>query len=149
MEVLSIYENRNFNDESNYKLCSFLQSYALKCMVRKFCEDIEFLDIGSQRHIYYNMYPKNPRYLTNIIKAKLHGILGHDEVYHIMVHERRVRKFCYTLYNKFPGWWSNYLGMKLEDNLNVSYDMIIIGSDEVFNCTQVSEWGTSMNMIIY
>lgn len=123
---------------------SFLQAYALREMLRQLGYEAEFLDIGPDKKTYYNMYGENPEYAKNMLKARLHGLLGHWQVSQRMRSEQRNWKYYHTLYHSFPQWWEKYLDMGREDNLNCSYDTIVVGSDEVFNCTQESFWGTNM-----
>lgn len=123
---------------------SFLQAYALQEMLRSMGLETAFLDIGPERQRYDAMYRENPGYRINLLKAHIHRLLGHKTVCHTMYHEQKSWKFYHTLYNAFPGWWERWLGMDREDNLNTCYDQIVVGSDEVFNCTQSSRWGTSM-----
>lgn len=123
---------------------SFLQAYALREMLQELGYDVEFMDIGPEKRSYYNMYGNNPNYHKNMVKAWLHGLLGHKEISDIMRTEQHTWKYYHTMYHAFPEWWETYLGMKREDNLNCCYDAVVVGSDEVFNCTQESAWGTSM-----
>ena len=71
-------------------------------------------------------------------------MLGHRQVSRTMLSEQAHWKFYHTLNNRFPQWWERWLGMARVDNLRTSYDKIVVGSDEVFNCTQRSDWGASM-----
>lgn len=123
---------------------SFLQAYALRAMLQELGHEVEFLDIGPEKRSYYNMYSSNPDYRKNMVKACLHDFLGHKEVSRVMRTEQQTWKYYHTLYHAFPQWWETHLGMGREDNLNCCYDTIIVGSDEVFNCTQESAWGTTM-----
>ncbi len=123
---------------------SFLQAYALQQMLRQLGLEPEFLDIGPTCHTYDKMYRENPQYQINILKAKTHKLLGHHETCRIMLQEQHHWKFYHTLYNSFPLWWEKWLGMKRVDNLRTDYDRIVIGSDEVFNCTQGASWSNDM-----
>ena len=123
---------------------SFLQAYGLRSMLLELGHEVEFLDIGPEKQCYYDMHPSNPDYGKNVLKAHLHALLGHSETSKTMLREQRAWKYYHTLYHKFPQWWETHLAMGREDNLNCSYDAIVVGSDEVFNCTQASRWGTSM-----
>lgn len=123
---------------------SFLQAYALQKMLQQLDHETEFMDIGPQKKTYYKMYPNNPHYCKNILKAWIHKFLGHRETSTLMFSEQKNWRYYHTLYHSFPKWWEEHLHMKREDNLNCNYEAIVIGSDEVFNCTQESAWGTSM-----
>lgn len=124
---------------------SFLQAYALQQMLRSLGADTEFLDIDPKpQRRYEKLYAENPDYKKNLAKACIHRLLGHREVFHTMYHEQKQWKFYHSLYNAFPQWWETWLGMDRQDNPNTCYDKIVVGSDEVFNCTQKSRWGTSM-----
>lgn len=121
---------------------SFLQAYGLQSMLQEMGFETEFLDIDARS--YRDMYPKNPQYRKNMRKAKLHRLLGQKTIAQTMMQEQEAWKYYYTLYHLFPHWWKQYLNIDSESNLCTTYDRIIVGSDEVFHCTQESPWGQSM-----
>lgn len=123
---------------------SFLQAFALREMLRSLGHEVEFLDIGPEPQRYDNLAEKNPHYRINMIKARIHDLLGHKEVARTMRLEQGRWYFNYSLYTRFPRWWKKWLGMDDVDNLNCRYDAVVIGSDEVFNCTQNADWTASM-----
>lgn len=123
---------------------SFLQAYGLRQMLRGLGHEVEFLDIGPEKRCYDKMAKWNPHYPLFVAKARVHALLGHKEVARTMALEQGRWYFDYSLYTRFPCWWKKWLGMDYVDNLNCRYDAVVIGSDEVFNCTQSSDWSPSM-----
>jgi hypothetical protein len=123
---------------------SFLQAYGLQQMLRSLGHEVEFMDIGPEQRSYRQLAAKNPKYRINMLKARIHELLGHEEVARTMRSEQGRWYFSYHLRTQFPRWWKKWLGMDYEDNLNCRYDAVVIGSDEVFNCTQNVDWTASM-----
>ena len=105
---------------------SLWQAYCLKKMLESLGAFVEFIDIKpgysdtiniSKKTFALNKIKKTPYYVFQEIKHK-----------------------------RFSAWRAELLGIKPDRNYNEDYDIIIIGSDEVFNCAQKSSWGLSLQL---
>ena len=56
---------------------SFLQAYGLQQMLRSLGHEVEFMDIGPEQRSYRQLAAKNPKYRINMLKARIHELLGH------------------------------------------------------------------------
>lgn len=112
---------------------SFLQAYALKTMVEKLGNNCEFIDIMPEEGQAY------PYKMTPLILRKAKDII-----------RRLVRTpeqvWCQKKHDAFLYKFYPMLGLKADLNFKLDYDVIIIGSDEVFNCTQQVYWGKSLQL---
>jgi hypothetical protein len=107
---------------------SFMQAYALKRVVESFGHQVEFCDFrpGEPRHRGEKVRMDGP--IENL--RKIFRILADPpEFYKKRLFRRHYRK-CFELY----AWPA--LGINPSDNYNTESDLLIIGSDEVFNYTQ-------------
>lgn len=125
---------------------SFLQAYALKQTLSELGHTVEFVDIENTERIYTNMWPHQRKFVLNCCKAQIHRILGQKSIYHQMATELEEDNFYYRLYHQYPSLWNRYLGLSEKSNTCLEYDALVIGSDEVFNCAQKSEWGQTMKL---
>lgn len=87
---------------------------------------VEFIDIKPGRAIANNYYKKSFTF------SKLRRIL-----YYL---------FSYRRNNIFKGKQNEVLGCTHEKNFSSNYDLIVIGSDEVFNFDQSSSWGFATSL---
>ena len=106
---------------------SFLQAYALKKIIEEFGVEVEFVDIKQG----VPLLPKYKLWLPRLIR-----------------NFKRVFKYHYHLFDIYhwnksrtaaiAGAGSRYLGFKKgQYNYSNDYDIVFIGSDEVFNCTDI------------
>ena len=103
---------------------SFLQAFALKEILHDLCCNVRFVDY----HIGKNLIEPE----TFGIKRKLIKAI---DTFKIKAHLKDKIKFI--KYKKdFAKKYHPYLGMENAYNYNTSLDVLIIGSDEVFNCVQ-------------
>lgn len=103
---------------------SFLQAYALKKMLERNGE-VSFLDIENPNNIKGMYTPYSP-FWKRKIKLFIWRIKKKDVDY---FHSKRWDMFVYELFEE--------LGFGLEYHTSSKgYDLVIVGSDEVFNCTQ-------------
>lgn len=112
---------------------SFLQAYALKELLKKAgAEEVYFIDIRPGRQLEdYNIADISG---INKIKTFLSNIFLHASFQPI----RRV-VFFRKLRKKFVD--SYYYMLGLDKILPKHFDLIVIGSDEVFNFSQKTPWG--------
>lgn len=122
--ILSMQEVKNYG--------SFLQAFSLKKNIEALGHTCEFINIipGEQLEGYrISRFHK--------IKLLFQRLWGWD-----------FYKRFYTIYvfqNRFRKEFLPYLGVEKEINIK-HYDIVVIGSDEVFNCTQKSWFGFSSQL---
>ena len=118
---------------------SFLQAYALKRIIENNVAQSEchFIDIPISSNNIFDWFSKNN---LNRIKLILHRMLRHTafclDVYALWQLEELRSIYIKQLAEK--------LNVTNERNYKTKYDSVIIGSDEVFNVTQDSPWGSTM-----
>lgn len=120
---------------------SFLQAYALKKTVEASIPGAEcmFIDLPSNGEV--KPININSKTYLDIFRFWYHRIRKHDTI---------CDEYCLRWnYHKFKCIYreclKTYLGVTDSLNYNTDYDAVIIGSDEVFNCTQEdAPWRTSM-----
>lgn len=108
---------------------SFLQAYALKRIIEDLGHEANFIDIiPGEKIVHKSEQPANQR-------IKLDGLLKRIE--HVLFAKKRKKLFQ-----------KNYFPMIGIDNPvhEEECDMLVIGSDEVFNCCQESEWGVTYQL---
>lgn len=103
---------------------SFLQAYALRKMLEKNGE-VSFLDIENPSSINGMYTPYSP-YWKRKIKLFIWKIKKTEIDY---FHSKRWDMFVYELFEELG------FGLKYHTN-SKGYNLVIVGSDEVFNCTQ-------------
>ncbi len=117
---------------------SFLQAYALKRIVESLGADCYFIDIEKGRQLpgnevdskFNDNIKRIFRIVSNLIKNPRQTFM--------------VRKFSKTLRHKFINQYYDIL--LLDKKYNGMFDVVIIGSDEVFNCTQKCDFGFSRQL---
>lgn len=125
---------------------SFLQAYALKSIFNELGNDVEFIDIESEIIDYKTKFKFPYNAAINDVKAYIHKLLGQKDVYKSMMYDIKPVKYTYLRAKKFYKILKKHLKLSRYSNLNSSYDAVIIGSDEVFNCTQKCSWTNSMKL---
>jgi len=115
--ILSMQRVKNYG--------SFLQAFALRKTVESYNHDCEFIDIELGRQL------KEYRRSTVLYLKKARERLFTRNIFHQVRNQYLFRK-------KFD----SYLDMlDVSKNDFTSYDLAIIGSDEVFNVAQYTSWG--------
>lgn len=115
---------------------SFLQSYALKNTIESLGHNCSFIDIKPGPQIVTDKDTYN-----RISKRELFKKFDR----HFL---KRVRHIFFTLRrrNEFKYKYFSWLALTEDHNWDKYYDVVVIGSDEVFNCMQNSKWGISPNL---
>lgn len=108
---------------------SFLQAYALKMIIESLGHDVCFVAIKPGRQIIEQKHPSSRKLTVDKYIFK--------RIDHIVFQKRRNSLFEEKL---FPSIAID------KPELEESCDMVIIGSDEVFNCCQSSRWGFSTQL---
>jgi hypothetical protein len=131
--ILSMQRVQNFG--------SLLQGYALKRIIESLGHEVAFIDIKpipednelviTDRMIFIDemeKYSKNRwlRYLSKIDRY--------------IINRLKSRILLKKQHDIFEDFRINYLSIKETDNLK-TYDICVIGSDEVFNCMSATAWG--------
>lgn len=119
---------------------SILQAYALKKTLEKYGE-VKFADIEKGEEITnpinnFNEYGKNENIICRC-KGKFNRYFF-----------KRVRnKFRqYKVKRKFIEYQKELLNVSENADTKVKCDVLLIGSDEIFNCMHSSEWGLSLQL---
>lgn len=106
---------------------SFLQAFALKTMLEEQGHDVQFVDyrVGSPLIGSSEVHKRKP--IGKVHKAL--EVLSYDAPFR--------QKVQFILYKKqFAGKYHHLLGLTAEPNYTPELDVLVIGSDEVFNCVQ-------------
>ncbi len=106
---------------------SFLQSYALKSILTDMGHDCFFIDIRPGKKIIKDEEKKKRMLLKKFDRYFM------KRIRHYFFVKRRRALFLNDFFLK--------LGLGPQMNYDSGYDAVIIGSDEVFNCTQRAPWG--------
>lgn len=113
---------------------SFLQAYGLKKTIQSLGHDVEFVDYKVEQSLLQkNEENKNNNKLVSIIKIILSPKYRKNR--NIQIRENYAFS---NYYNIFKNKWLLQLGLTEKKNLNPQLDVLVIGSDEVFNCTQAN-----------
>lgn len=127
--ILSMQKVQNYG--------SFLQAYSLKSKIEELGHSCEFIDIKPGRVLDCNKKLElDKKNKLNIVKKLDRHIF--KRIDHIIFKKKRSNLFNNKLFYQ--------LGIE-ENNYDKKFDVIIIGSDEVFNCTQDAKWGFSKQLL--
>lgn len=110
---------------------SFLQSFALKKTIENLGNQCEFIDI-EQGIIFPELKRTIPFYIKKIVERYLK--------WDILTRLYYMRNF----HNRFQNEFFNLLGVNVHNIKH--FDVIIIGSDEVFNFCQRTPWGFTLQL---
>lgn len=109
---------------------SILQAYALKKLLEIRGHDVGFVDIPPKIGYVPHTETKLSRFINRMRK----------------IDKYIIRRLADSKKNKimdqmFSSEQKNMLGLKNEQMSEKGYDAIVIGSDEIFNCSSISYWG--------
>ena len=110
---------------------SFLQAYALKNTIESFGHNCEFIDIEKGK-----IFPDFKCSVIFILLKIIERILKYDFLKRIL--------FMYRFHNSFNKYFFNMLGVN-KHFIN-HFDLVVIGSDEVFNFAQRVPWGFTLQL---
>jgi hypothetical protein len=117
---------------------SFLQAYALKSILEKLGAECYFIDIQKGKQLPGNKIDSRALFSVRRIKRVAHKLLVNWRQTFIN------RKYGKKLEAKFINQYYDMLG--LSKTLIGHYNLVVIGSDEVFNCCEKSSWGYSSQL---
>lgn len=115
---------------------SLLQSYALKKILESLGADVEFIDIKKIEQDFALLGDYKQSFHGENELSGLRGKLSKVDKY--AFNRIHIRKQCDIQDAEFEKFRNNTL--KLEKKSD-SYDLCVIGSDEVFNCLNAGAWG--------
>jgi hypothetical protein len=117
---------------------SFLQAYALKSIIETLGGDCYFIDIKKGIQLPGNKIDGPLRSLIKrIIRVSIKLITNYKQTI-------TTRTFSRILKEKFINFYYDILGLSKKHEGR--YDLVIVGSDEVFNCCEKSAWGFSRQL---
>lgn len=108
---------------------SFLQAYGMKAMLEEMGHDVEFVDY----HAGQPAVADTKRQRTSLGRKlyKLREAMGYDAPL--------VQRLRFILYKKgFGAKYQTILGLTPKPNYRPELDVLLVGSDEVFNCMQAN-----------
>lgn len=112
-----------------YNYGSFLQAYGLKSMLEEMGCEVEFVDYHPGKCLVLNEKAR---------KGFFRKIYKVQEI--LKITTSLSNKFLYLGYKRNFGWrYFHYLGITENKNFSPDLDLLVIGSDEVFNCVQANE----------
>lgn len=117
---------------------SFLQAYAMKEVLKELGHEIYFIDIEPGKKIIQKSIVENKenRILFMLKRVDRHIL---NRIKHKFFIKSRNERFIEEF---FP-----ILGVPKQPNYDSFYDAVVIGSDEVFNCTQNAPWGFAKTLL--
>lgn len=111
---------------------SFLQAYALKQIIKSYNCDVSFIEI--KKGIPLEGFERSARLYFQKITSRFFNIHGLKSLkFHLKLRERFNRDFIPELIER-------------KVVLKEKYDIVVIGSDEVFNLNQPTPWGFSRQL---
>lgn len=118
--VKNLYGILTFHKAHNYG--ALLQAYALSYTIKKYCEDVFFVDYENEILTKgYSLYPVfNKNSPVNYVKEWIHFILDF---------KRKQKR-----YNVFSNFIDNYIS-PFEISKNSSFDVVFLGSDQIWNAS--------------
>lgn len=111
---------------------SFLQSYALKHILESMGHSVSFVDIKPGEKLFGERVTTSQKNKFVIDKYFF------KRIEHVIFYKKRKKRF---LNEFFP---SIGIDMPLDEK---QCDMLVVGSDEVFNCCQKENWGFSLQLM--
>ena len=112
---------------------SFLQAYALKKTLESLGHEVEFVDyhagepIVQADHIIASQSSLTSKVINNLFSKEYRKRRKNE------IRQNEAFREYYDLFNSD---WLPLLGITEDKNYNPKLDLLVIGSDEVFNCTQ-------------
>lgn len=117
---------------------SILQAYALKSLIEQIGGDCHFIDIKYGKQLYEQKTSTHKNSLLRRIKTEKDLIISKR---FIKAHKEAF--LLKKLLKKFPQYREV---LELEKIHSGKFDLVVIGSDEVFNCCQICPWGYTLQL---
>lgn len=125
---------------------SFLQAYGLKKLIESFGHEVVFIDYKPGKTITYknNKYTYYKSLIRNSIMEIAAKMVG------LLFFATEEQKYSLTFKKKYNTEYLPLLGITRKKKYNSEVDVLVIGSDEVFNCLQTNpEVGFSKELFGY
>lgn len=117
---------------------SFLQAYALIKSLNSLGHETYFIDIRPGKNLYDVSSKKGINSRINYMFARMD-----KEIIHRIKRRKNKKIRDYRFQHEF----FPILNLSKEKKYISKYDAVVIGSDEVFNCTQKSQWGFAKTLL--
>lgn len=128
--ILSMQKVDNFG--------SILQAFALKSILEQIGGDVYFIDIKYGKQLFAQKISIHRNRLLRRIEAEKKLIISNSFF--------RAHKEAY-LFKKLLKKFLKYREvLELEKTHSDKFDLVVIGSDEVFNCCQICPWGYTLQL---
>lgn len=114
---------------------SFLQAYGLKKTLESMGHEVSFVDYHVGQPVVENNVEKN----TDNKVTRIFRVLFDAKYRKKRNSDIRQNKAFGLYYDQFQRSWLPILGITEQRSYNATVDVLVIGSDEVFNCTQSNE----------
>ena len=119
---------------------SFLQAYALKqLLLDNGIDEVYFIDIREGIQLYGLEYNVKQTKLNIILRAIKYFLKGERPLFPRTKDLEYIKKRDESIIN-------NFSKLGLDEKYTGRFDIVFIGSDEVFNCCQRSKWGYSLQL---
>lgn len=115
---------------------SLLQSYALKTIIERLGNEVEFIDIEKRKEDYDLLGDYRQKYQEEREKDGLLGKL--EKIDRYALKRLRIKSRSKEQGLTFDKFRTDYLNINKRSG---QYDICVIGSDEVFNCLNSGAWG--------
>lgn len=115
---------------------SLLQSYALKVIIEKLGNEVEFIDIVKRDEDYKLLGNYKQEYHEEKEKTGLAGKVKKVDRY--TLNRLKIKRLSIEQGNVFEEFRRKHLDIGKKSS---QYDVCVIGSDEVFNCLSSGVWG--------
>lgn len=115
---------------------SYLQAYSLKKTIEQLGHEVEFVDYTVEPPIVPQKEVYEPRKRKNIVQKAVNYIWEHRTAKSRKI--RKYNRYLMELGKDFRTKYFSELGITEEKNCRAKEDVIVIGSDEVFNCLQTN-----------
>lgn len=120
-----------------YNYGSFLQAYALKKTIEKMGHEVVFIDYRPGKPRIHNNSEKS-KYIKSLVKKSAFGILDSSRIFLKLGIIPKSVKYSMLSHNSYKTEYWKLLGMGKHKNYDSNVDVLVIGSDEVFNCLQMN-----------
>lgn len=115
---------------------SLLQSFALKTIIEKLGNEVEFIDITKRNEDNELLRGYKQEYHE---ERETTGLIGKiKKIDRFTLNRLKIKKKNLEQSNAFEDFRKSQLGI---EKRSPEYDVCVIGSDEVFNCLNSGAWG--------
>ena len=132
--------------QSVYNYGSFLQAYGLKRMIENLGHEVVFVDYRPDKP-HFNSKSDYIRYLKGCIKRTIFIVLDRNPITPLNKLLPMQLRYSVNAHRNYNSIYWKQLGLSKKKSYRVPVDVLVIGSDEVFNCLNISaEAGSSREL---